>query len=93
MTCKDCIHYEMCENSPVMEDGCPYFKDKSLIVELPCKVGDEVVINGETYKCIGFSIAPPTNTVNLVNEKNKLYQPSIKKIAKLKELNDNEMSI
>lgn len=44
MTCKDCIHYEVCENSPLMEDGCPYFKDKSLIVELPCKVGKEIYV-------------------------------------------------
>ena len=44
-TCKDCIHYDVCiwdgeivENS----DNCSYHKDKSRIVELPCKVGDTV---------------------------------------------------
>lgn len=54
MTCKDCIHYDVCEavrgrsnrvgkNSlRVAEKHCPYnsFKDKSRFVELPCKVGD-----------------------------------------------------
>ena len=57
MTCKDCYHYENChlrialnmdydetKNKPIteMEKRCEYFKDKSLIVELPCKVGDKV---------------------------------------------------
>ena len=60
MTCKDCYHYEIC---PVWDDynDIPYsdgysdfcnnydhFKDKSLIVELPCKVGKEIyVLNRE----------------------------------------------
>lgn len=54
MKCKDCYHNEIC---PVWDDynDIPYndgysnfcnnydhFKDKSLIVELPCKVGDKV---------------------------------------------------
>lgn len=100
MFCKDCIHYDVCKcvNSKVDEMygnrngtqyGCGYFKDKSRFIDLPCNVGDEVVINGETYKCIGFSIAPPTNTVNLVNEKNKLFQPSIDEISNLKEFDNN----
>lgn len=62
MTCKDCIHYDVCHrriNSidflPVMkgkvsissimykkcddvEKHCLHFKDKSRIIELPCKV-------------------------------------------------------
>ena len=41
MTCKDCIHNEMCfgthtDDSPT----CCDFKDKSRYIELPCKVGD-----------------------------------------------------
>ena len=57
MTCKDCYHCENChlrialnmdydetKNKPItkMEKRCEYFKDKLLIVELPCKVGDKV---------------------------------------------------
>lgn len=46
MTCKDCYHYNACkfynknlpkEYDPI-ECQCDNFKDKSLIVELPCKV-------------------------------------------------------
>lgn len=53
MTCKDCIHYDVCN----MYDGpyisvhfdhtCKYFTDKQLVAFLPCKVGEEVyVMNG-----------------------------------------------
>ena len=55
-TCKDCIHYDVCllerdNNKDKLtadglfkkaEEDCAYFKDKSRIVELPCKVGDTV---------------------------------------------------
>ena len=45
MTCKDCLHNEMCygthtDDSPT----CCDFKDKSLYIELPCKVGDKVYV-------------------------------------------------
>ena len=51
MTCKDCLHYEVCHNnfknidlSEEMTDEhcCVYFKEKSRCIELPCKVGDTV---------------------------------------------------
>ena len=44
MTCKDCYHYEMCLPRVAVGGNkiCQYFKDKLLIVELPCKVWDEV---------------------------------------------------
>lgn len=51
MTCKDCIHYDICHNNfknidlneeMTDEHCCVYFKDKSRIIELPCKVGDTV---------------------------------------------------
>lgn len=45
MTCKDCIHYDVCQDYDhrVMlfyniAKKCKYFKDKSRIIELPCKV-------------------------------------------------------
>lgn len=50
MTYKNCIHYEVC-NAECGEllsrinqgcEQCKHFKDKSLIVELPCKVKDKV---------------------------------------------------
>ena len=47
--CRDCIHYEVCKKiSAVLglafgkSPFCNHFKDKSLFVELPCKVGDKV---------------------------------------------------
>lgn len=54
MTCKNCIHFEMClkkcgkskafaetvdEEYFSHADKCDYFKDKSRYIELPCKVG------------------------------------------------------
>ena len=48
MTCKDCIHYKLCDlddelyPSENVNEDCSYFKDKSRYIELPCKVGDTV---------------------------------------------------
>ena len=49
-TCKDCIHYNACsangglfnEKDTTKEMLCNHFKDKSLVLDLPCKVGDTV---------------------------------------------------
>ncbi len=54
-TCKDCIRYEVCKykdekvslgtkTCELVADDFKCFKDKSRIVELPCKVGDTVWI-------------------------------------------------
>ena len=40
MTCKDCLHYEVCYYHDFEE--CEWFEDKSEWVHLPCKVGDIV---------------------------------------------------
>lgn len=55
MNCKDCFHNDVCEKKhyhyannkcrndiDFVEKVCNFFKDKSKIVELPCKVGDTV---------------------------------------------------
>ena len=55
MTCKDCFHYEACKfytdktkfNLPKNAENCSDFKDKSKIVELPCKVEDTVYFVSE----------------------------------------------
>ncbi len=50
MTCKDCIHYDVChfhitEETNMTVNECSHaFKDKSKIIELPCKVGDKVYL-------------------------------------------------
>lgn len=64
MTCKDCIHYDVCKKyNNVYERElserycveCQHFKNKANFVELPCKVGDTVyLVDFEygIYKCI-----------------------------------------
>lgn len=47
-TCKDCIHYDVCayhitEESDMTVQECALgFKDKSLIMELPCPIGSKI---------------------------------------------------
>lgn len=47
--CENCYHFHMCDLQYRLEENseCKHFKDESLIVELPCKVGDTVYIKGE----------------------------------------------
>lgn len=57
-TCKDCIHYDVCEfhlseKTTMTVDECMHFKDKSKFVEVPCKVSDTVYQIEE-----GFEIYP-----------------------------------
>lgn len=57
MTCKDCIHYEICEGwytdicfGSILEINkiCEQFADRSKFIELPCKLGDRLyAINGK----------------------------------------------
>ena len=52
--CENCIHADVCldiekgikaiANISIKHTGCEYFKDKSLFVELPCKVGDKLFV-------------------------------------------------
>lgn len=44
MNCKDCLHYEVCCDEYELEhaENCNNFKDKSKVIELPCK-SDETV--------------------------------------------------
>ena len=44
MSCKDCLHYEVCYYHDFAE--CEWFKDKSEWVHLPCKNGDVLIRNG-----------------------------------------------
>ena len=47
MTCKDCVHYDVCKiwcgeaNIPMSTD-CDFFENKANVIELPCKVGDYI---------------------------------------------------
>jgi hypothetical protein len=52
MTCKDCIHYEVClhleteafgaDTQFPFRETCERFKPKSRYIELPCAVGDDI---------------------------------------------------
>ncbi len=49
MTCKDCVHYEVCEYGEnrskglyCMGEKCRQYKPKSRFMELPCEVGQTV---------------------------------------------------
>ena len=47
--CENCIHNEVCFTVEVYgelneDEKCDCYKDKSLCVEIPCKVGDKVYI-------------------------------------------------
>lgn len=65
MTCKDCIYYEVCadfrrnicdtdrkrfEEYRLNSDGlCDNFKDKNAVIVPPCKVGDWVYVDVDTF--------------------------------------------
>ena len=42
-TCKDCIHYEAChrKDREIPANTCRTFKDKSLVLDLPCDIDAE----------------------------------------------------
>lgn len=60
MTCEDCSHYDVCGFNEYKDfnEICSFFKDKSRIIELPCKVGSDfyvLTINYDyCFKCEHF---------------------------------------
>lgn len=83
MTCKDCIHLEICESGaaydmPVyssvsMENKCECFKDKSKYIELPCKVGNMVYV---IPSLTNFRL----NIANGYTENNRVYEQKVHSI-------------
>lgn len=60
--CKDCMKTDVCKHKANLDkdpiigmfvEQCEYFKDKSKLIELPCKVGDTVYF-------VDYSIIVPT---------------------------------
>lgn len=91
MTCKDCIHYELCEvqafngfnkNWDPEKDWkhCGVFKDKSKYIKLPCKVGDTVYV---VPSLCNFRL----NIVNGYPENNRICE---QKVHSLQMWNANE---
>ena len=60
MTCKDCLHYGVCWKQHELlldrewdeEQECCV--DASRYIELPCKVGDRVYVDGDCWEKFGF---------------------------------------
>lgn len=52
MTCKDCMHYEVCcdEYELAHAEYCNNFKDKSKYIELPCKVGETLYVIDDRFE-------------------------------------------
>ncbi len=46
MTCKDCLHYQMCVYSNG-DKRCPCYTDRSEWIHLPCYIGDTVYITSD----------------------------------------------
>lgn len=110
MTCKDCIHYDVCHNNfknidlneeMTDEHCCVYFKDKSLIVELPKTIWViSECLELEEYEVLG--VFTTNNSIWLDTKGNKQqllmqisnynktwFTDKAKAEAKLKELNEN----
>ena len=56
MTCKECIHYDVCEyfdreeSIPLANtERCIHFKPKSRFIELPCEVGQKVYVDDDAW--------------------------------------------
>lgn len=73
MKCENCIHYDACKkisdvhglafgNSPF----CDRFKDKSLFVELPCKIGETVYMPWKWNGQEGIACLKVTTMVDII---------------------------
>ena len=65
--CENCICNSVCDHNKYGFENCNNYKDKSLCVELPCKVGDDLFVISQTkdkrilpfiniYTCSGFTV-------------------------------------
>ena len=62
MTCKDCIHFVVCDEVPTKSaDDCDFFKDRSRFVELPdYKYSAEERFRGAVQELIDIAKASET---------------------------------
>lgn len=81
MTCKDCYHSDMCGFEWCDDDAltfCKDFKDKSRIVELPCKMGDEAYyISIKRYSPLSYKLVKAKVIDFYINE-NGIYAVELK---------------
>lgn len=85
MTCKDFYHYDVCkfynknlpEEYDPIEWQCDNFKDKSLIVESPCKIGDEAYyISIKRYSPLSYKLVK-VKVIDFYINKNGIYAVEI----------------
>ena len=81
MNCKDCYHYDMCGFECCNDDAltfCKYFKDKSRIVELPCKMGDEAYyISIKRYSPLSYKLVK-AKVIDFYISENGIYAVELK---------------
>ena len=67
--CENCICNPVCDHNKYGFENCDNYKDKSLFVELPCKVGDTVYMmsRGEIIPMIVNSISFNGNCKYMLN--------------------------
>ena len=72
--CENCYHYEAClyflaKENKILNNSegfiCEHYKDKSLIVELPCRIGDTVYILIEESEKFGDSYVKEEKIVEI----------------------------
>jgi hypothetical protein len=67
-TCENCIHHKVCadfyDDTIEASTGCPFYKDRSRFVELPCKVGTTVYTVSLKHGVVPWSVYAICSTVN-----------------------------
>ena len=66
--CENCVHCAVCGLVQYYSNGCHHFKDKSLFVELPCKVGTTVhsVVEADDSKVFNGKVVSITYEQNTI---------------------------
>ena len=90
MDCKDCIHYEVCEDFydsytlDLIHGSCINFDEKSEYVHLPCKVGDSCwfIRNNKIIKTTIEKIVLKEKGLYLKFSCNSLYETTCRSIGK-----------
>lgn len=74
------MDYDEVKDKPIteMEKRCEYFKDKSRIIELPCKVGDEAYyISIKRYSPLSYKLLK-AKVINFNINRNGIYVVELK---------------
>ena len=62
-SCEQCLHKNICPKNK--EQVCDHFKDRDLVLDLPCKIGSTVyLVEKECDKCPAFKETPFSDCVS-----------------------------